>query len=264
MADSYFVSKPTNHLANLATLTQKSALGIEDATAKQVLSDAAKKSQQSQQHGFEMGQIGRKGGLDARNTLLGMGINLPQTLAGQRSSLQNPEIQRQLEQARVAANLNKLSPWVAAMPGVGQKFDPASIANRPLSEVQDALRTIGTLTTNEAKIRSAAAGNPAQAKVDEGTEVTEKEHRVGGKPTGAVERTTKHSRKEQRKLKGNNIDTVARRLGINLNEGETKTIRGTTYSQGQYIPKAGGYLIILPNGTTMFVDENGNTIQRSK
>jgi hypothetical protein len=253
MADSYFVSNPTNHLAKIADDTRKSALDV----YAQRLRDAAKKSQQFQQDRFKMGQINRTGHLKLADTLAGKGYAAP---LNNMSSLQ-----QYMQQVAPDMRLGRLADRYGVIGEGAKQFANAGIFPN-LTPGMTAFGVPGASIREgiPVSVQSAKASVPAQAKVDEGTEVTEKEHMVGGKPTGSVERTTKHSRKEQRKLKGNNIDTVARRLGINLNEGETKTIRGTTYSQGQYIPKAGGYLIILPNGTTMFVDENGNTIQRSK
>ena len=160
MADSYFVSKPTPHLAKIADDTRKSALGIQDEVYAQRLRDAAKKSQQFQQHGFKMGQIGHKGGVDAYTTGLGMGINLPQTLAGQRNALATKAIQNQLGQARTAINLGKSAPYFAALDKQGLRVVPGSVQNIPLSKILETIRLGGAPTQPEADITTARIFTP--------------------------------------------------------------------------------------------------------
>ncbi len=269
MAEPYFVSKPTSHLTRIAEQAGKSALDIQDTTAKQMLIHAAKQAQQkqqhdfksgqqSQQHGFKMGQIDRTGLLTLANTLTDEGYTPPLT---NMSNLQQymTKIGSDMERKRLADRFRVIAEGVQRSTDAG--LYPNIARDMTIFDIPGARIRQGTPVS----VRASAAGNPALAKVEEGSKVWEERNIFGGKLTGAVKRKTEESRTEQTKLKGDNIDIVAHRLGINnLNEGQTKTISGITYRQGQYIPKAGGYLIILPDSKTILVDKNGKIISRSK
>jgi len=166
MADSYFVSKPTNHLANLATLTQKSALGIEDDVYGQRLRDAAKKSQQSQQHGFDMGQINRTGHLKLADTMAGKGYAVP---LNNMSSLQQymQQVAPDMTQGRLADRFKIIGEGLEKFAGSGyypQVTDSTTAFHLPQALLRRGLPTSAV----------AAANMPSKSEVKSGSKREER------------------------------------------------------------------------------------------
>ena len=166
MANSYFVSNPTNHLANLATLTQKSALGIEDDVYGQRLRDAAKKSQQFQQHGFDMGQINRTGHLKLADTMAGKGYAVP---LNNISSLQQymQQVAPDMTQGRMADRFKTIGEGLEKYAGSGyypQLTDSTTAFGLPQALLRRGLPTSAV----------AAANMPSKSEVtrDKGTKVS--------------------------------------------------------------------------------------------